>query len=205
MGWILLALLLPVVLVLRWHDHALRRTLFGLAFISAAGLALLVTLSPYARDRVQEAWRAAFTETVQEDARTSSAVRRLTWSAAQELIANEPMLGTGTGDIKNELLRIYEERGQSWAKDHRLNAHSQFLQSAACLGVFALFMLLGSLVAPLFGTWKRDALALIFLATCLLNWSVESMLEVQAGVVWTVAMAFLFFTASKPDPLHTRP
>lgn len=199
LGWILLALLLPVVLVLRWRDHALRRTLLGLALGSAAGLALLVTVSPYARDRVQEAWRAAFTETVQDDARTSSAVRRLTWSAAQELIAADPMLGTGTGDIKNELLRIYDQRGQEWAKEHRLNAHSQFLQSAACLGVVALMLLVLSLVAPLFGKWNHDALAVIFLATCLLNWSVESVLEVQAGVVWTVVMAFLLFTSAKQN------
>lgn len=205
LGWILLALLLPVVLVLRWRDQALRRTLIGLALGSAAGLALLVTVSPYARDRVQEAWRAAFTETVQADAQTSSAVRLLTWSAAQELIGEDPLLGTGTGDIKNELLRIYEERGQSWAKEHRLNAHSQFLQSAACLGVVALLLLVFALVAPLFGNWKRDALAVIFLATCLLNWSVESMLEVQAGVVWTAVMAFLFFTAPKPDTPSNRP
>jgi hypothetical protein len=39
-------------------------------------------------------------------------------------------------------------------------------------------------------------LAVIFLGTCLLNWSVESMLEVQAGVVWTVVIAFVLFTTA---------
>jgi O-antigen ligase len=196
LGWILLALLLPLVLVLRWRDLALRRTLLALGAVTAGGLSLLVVVSPYAHDRVQEAWRAAFSETLDDNAQTSSAVRRLTWSAAQELIAQDPMLGTGTGDIKNELLRIYDQRGQSWVKEHRLNAHSQFLQSAACLGVLGMLLLVLSLAAPLFGTWKRNALAVIFLGTCLLNWSVESMLEVQAGVVWTVVIAFVLFTTA---------
>jgi O-antigen ligase len=196
LGWILLMLLLPMMLVLRWRDLALRRTLLALGAVTAGGLSLLVVVSPYARDRVQEAWRVAFSETVEDNAQTSSAVRRLTWSAAQELIAQDPMLGTGTGDIKNELLRIYDDRGQSWAKEHRLNAHSQFLQSAACLGALGMLLLVLSLAAPLFGTWKRNALAVIFLGTCLLNWIVESMLEVQAGVVWTVVIAFVLFTTA---------
>jgi len=202
LGWILLALLLPAVLVLRWRDVQLRRTLVVLGTITGAGLALLVIASPYARDRVQEAWHAAFAGTVEDDAQTSSAVRRLTWSAAQELFAEAPLTGTGTGDIKNELLRIYGERGQTWAQEHRLNAHSQFLQSAACLGLLGILCLALALVMPLFGHWKRDALVWVFLVACALNWSVESMLEVQAGVVWTVVMAFLLFRTSPVASEH---
>jgi len=202
LGWILLALLLPAVLVLRWRDVQLRRTLVVLGTITGAALALLVIASPYARDRVQEAWHAAFAGTVEDDAQTSSAVRRLTWSAAQELFAEAPLTGTGTGDIKNELLRIYGERGQTWAQEHRLNAHSQFLQSAACLGLLGILCLALALVMPLLGHWKRDALAWVFLVACALNWSVESMLEVQAGVVWTVVMAFLLFRTSPVASEH---
>ena len=205
MGWILLALLLPAVLVLRWRDVPLRRTLIALGTFTGVGLALLVLASPYARDRVQEAWRAAFAEVVEDDAQTSSAVRRLTWSAAQELFAEAPLTGTGTGDIKNELLRIYGERGQMWAQEHRLNAHSQFLQSAACLGVFGILLLMLSLLIPLFGQCKREALAWVFLVACALNWSVESMLEVQAGVVWTVVMAFVLFSTSSAKTSELSP
>lgn len=196
LGWILLALLLPLALVIRWREVSLRRTLIALGAITGIGLALLVAASPYARDRVVETWRAAFSGTVEANAQTSSAVRKLTWSVAQELFAAQPLTGTGTGDIKNELLRIYGERGQNWAQEHRLNAHSQFLQSAACLGVFGILLLVSALIVPLFGHWKRDALAWVFLVTCALNWSVESMLEVQAGVVWTVVIAFVLFTTS---------
>jgi len=196
LGWILLVLLLPAALALRWNDRSLRQGLLGTMLISALGLVLLVAVSPNARERVQEAWQVALSDTVEEDAQTSSAVRRLTWSAAQELFVAQPLTGTGTGDIKNELLRIYGERGQTWAQEHRLNAHSQFLQSAACLGIFGMILLVLALVVPLFGPSRRDALVWVFLFVCALNWSVESMLEVQAGVVWTVVMAFVLFATS---------
>ncbi len=198
MGWIVLVLLLPTALVLRWNDRSLRRTLLGLLMAFAAALVTLVSTSPYARDRVQEAWRVAVEGNADANAETSSAVRTITWSAAIRLFREAPLWGTGTGDIKNELVRVYDERGQQWAKERRLNAHSQFLQSAACLGVAGLFALLMMVLAPFLGPFRRDALTVVFVLICALNWSVESMLEVQAGVVWTALMLFLLF-ADEPD------
>jgi O-antigen ligase len=200
LGWIALVLLLPFSLALRWQDRALRKTLLLLASASAVGLAVLIGGSPYARDRVEEAWRVAMQGEAADGAQTSSAVRTLTWSAAIALFREEPLLGTGTGDIKNELVRIYGERGQDWAQERRLNAHSQFLQTAACLGVMGLLALVMMVLAPFFGTSRRDPLVVVLCALCALNWSVESMLEVQAGVVWT-ALMFLMLFGRKPGGL----
>ncbi|MCB0780246.1 MAG: O-antigen ligase family protein [Flavobacteriales bacterium] len=193
MGWILLVLTLGSALVLRWQDRGLRRLLLLLAGGSTAGLVALVLLSPYASSRLEEAWQAAFSERVDDRAETSSAVRRITWSAATTLIAEQPLLGTGTGDIKNELLRIYAERWQEWVLEHRLNAHSQFLQSTACLGLAGGLVLLCLVLLPLAGPWRKDPVVWLFLLSCGLNWAVESMLEVQAGVVWTALVAVLVF------------
>ena len=201
MGWILLVLLLPAGVVLRWNVRWLRRSLLGTMLVSMLGLVVLVAVSPYARDRVNEAWHAAFAQEVDRNSETSSAVRRITWSAAQELVSRHPLQGTGTGDIKNELLDIYGERGQLWAQEHRLNAHSQFLQSAACLGFAGALLLVLALVLPFFGPWRKDALAVVFLLACALNWSVESMLEVQAGAAWTAVLMLLLFR-SHEGPLR---
>jgi O-antigen ligase len=193
MGWVLLLLTLAVALVLRWGGTALRRSLLGIVAASTVGLGALVLLSPYAGSRVREAFRAATAPQVDDRSETSSAVRRITWSAATTLIAERPLLGTGTGDIKNELMRLYAERGQAWVLEHRLNAHSQFLQSAACLGIAGGMVLVLMLLLPLTGPWRRDPLVLLFLVACALNWAVESMLEVQAGVVFTALMAVWLF------------
>jgi len=205
MGWIMLALLLPAALMLRWRDTVVRRHVLGMMLVSTLGLVALLAGSSYARERVQEALHAAVNDNVDTNASTSSAVRRLTWSAAQELITEAPWTGTGTGDIKNELMRLYRERGQEWALGHRLNAHSQFLQTAACLGIGALVALLLMLVSPLISrTHRHDPLVWVFLIGSAINWSVESMLEVQAGVVYFSVMAlWVFWTLDEPRTSST--
>lgn len=201
LGWITLALLIPIVLTARWKDVAVRRALLIIGALSGVALFLLLAGSPYARDRVREALNAARPDVEVGDAQTSSAVRRITWSAAIELFHEASLTGTGTGDVKNELLRVYHSHGRNWAVEHRLNAHNQFLQSAASLGIFGAILLMLALLAPLTGPWRRELLALIFLGLCGINWSVESMLEVQAGVVWYAIHALLLFrTTDKPIP-----
>ncbi len=207
MGWIMLGLLLPAALVLRWRDAVVRRHVLGMILVSTLGLVALLAGSSYARERVQEALHAAMSDDLDANASTSSAVRRLTWSAAQELITVAPLSGTGTGDIKNELMRLYRERGQEWALEHRLNAHSQFLQTAACLGIGALVALVLMVLAPLFSRiHRRDPLVWVFLLGSAINWSVESMLEVQAGVVYFAVMAlWMFWTHDEPRTSSTTP
>jgi len=203
MGWIMLALLLPVALVVRWRDGVVRRHVLGMMLFSVLGLSALIGGSAFARERVKEAWRVALSDEVDANASTSSAVRRLTWSAAQELVAEAPLKGTGTGDIKNELMRLYRERGQEWAWEHRLNAHSQYLQTAACLGIGALVILVLMLLAPLLSRAHRhDPLIWALLVGSAINWSVESMLEVQAGVVYFAVMSLWVFWADE-DPART--
>lgn len=193
MGWLVLVLLLPSALLVQWSDRGWRMTLLGSAGLSLVGLGVLVAASPYARERVEEALHVALHGNNDANAETSSAVRTITWSAAITLFKEAPLLGTGTGDIKNELILLYAQRGQHWAQERRLNAHGQFLQSAACLGIGGVGCLAFMVLAPFFGRFRKDALAVAFVVICALNWSVESMLEVQAGVVWTAMMVLLLF------------
>jgi len=188
LGWVLQLPLLIALLALRWRDTRVRNSLLGLFAVFIIGVAVLLGGSSYARDRVQGMWHA-ITETEHDpQARTSSEVRWLTWGAAAELFQADPIKGTGTGDIKNELVRLYNAKGYTAAAEMRLNAHQQFLQSAACLGIFGLLFLCAMLLAPFFGVGRHDAFTVIFLLLAVCNWVVESMLEVQAGVIF-----FAFF------------
>lgn len=189
MGWALQIPLLIALLVLRWNDHRVRRSLLGLFAVFAIGVTLLLVGSSNARDRVQGMWHAITEEEHDPQARSSSEVRWLTWETAVELFKADPIKGTGTGDIKDELVRVYNAKGYSAAEELRLNAHNQFLQSAACLGIFGLLFLAAMLLAPFFGAARRDAFTVIFLLLALFNWMVESMLEVQAGVIFFVFFA----------------
>lgn len=189
-GWLLLLVLLPVLLALRWADRTLRRTLVGMMGISLIGLVVLIGTSRYALDRVQEVLRAATERDHDAKAQTSSEVRWLTWDSAWRLFKERPMCGTGTGDIKDELVQDYMAHDYSTATEHRLNAHDQFLQTAACLGTPGALLILATVFVPLLARGHRDALTTFFLLICTVNWVVESMLEVQAGAVF-----FAFFAS----------
>ena len=186
-GWVLVVVEMIVLLALCWREPRVRSMLSRGIFGSMVGVMLLVICSPFARDRVQEVWRAATEEHHDAAAVTSSEVRWLTWASARELIVEHPFIGTGTGDIKDELMRVYGEHGYTTAAEHRLNAHSQFLQTFACLGILGVLGLCMMLLVPMFRS-PRDPLSLLFFALCIFNWLVESMLEVQAG-----ALFFTFF------------
>jgi len=183
-GWLLLVVELVTLLVLRWGDTRLRSMLQRGILGSMIAIVALVSGSRYARDRVQEAWHAATEGHHEATGATSSEVRWLTWASARELIAEHPIIGTGTGDIKDELMRVYRQRGYTTAADHRLNAHDQFLQTAACLGIPGLLLLVVMLLVPLFARGGRDEFTVVFLLITLVNWLVESMLEVQAGTLF---------------------
>lgn len=183
-GWLVLVMLLPIVLWSRWQDRWTRLLVMG-AMAPTIGLgAGLVAFSPNVRDRVVEAWNAGQERRVDADATTSSAVRWVTWNAAITVFKQSPVFGTGTGDVKDELLKRYAEAGQVHALEKRLNAHNQFLQSAACLGLPGLLSLLAWMLVPLVRWRSVGVLAVVMSVITIANLLVESMLEVQAGTVF---------------------
>ena len=202
MGWITLALALPFLVMVEWNDMRLRRKLIAMAVVGAGLFATLVATSHTVRHRIGEAVTAA---RAQDTGNTeSSTLRMVVWRSALSIIAREPILGTGTGDVKDELVATYRERGHLRAAEDNLNAHSQFLQTGAALGIPALGVLLASLLVPLLAAIRRrDHLLIAFLVLSALNWSVESMLEVQAGVVFFLLFAVVL-TLSNGDTRTVR-
>lgn len=125
--------------------------------------------------------------------RSSSAVRILVWQSALELIKDNPLTGVGTGDIKDELLRVYNEHDYVRLVKRRYNAHNQFLQTAATLGIPAAILFFLMLISPLIFNWKRWHFLGLFLAIIVGVASLtESVLEVQAGVIFYALFASLF-------------
>jgi hypothetical protein len=190
-GWLGLLMVLVQVLVLRWKEPAMRRAVLRVALFGALVFASLVVSFGTVRGKITDMWSAM--RSTEANAGDSSSARMLVWRAANALIVEQPVLGTGTGDVKDELMRVYTERGYTYPLEKRLNAHSQFLQTAVALGVPAAIWLLLMLLVPLWyavRTGRQELIAILILA--FLNWSVESMLEVQAGVVFFVLFAAIF-------------
>ncbi len=196
MGWMALPVVLAWALAQGWRDRVLRRDLIALFLAALLGGALLTAVSPGVRARMVDMVQAVGSD--QADATQSAAVRTLTWRAAWQVGRAHLPLGTGTGDVKDELMLAYERMGAGQALEKRLNAHSQFLQSFAALGLAGMASLLLALLGGLVrarGPAGDRGLRRLLLLVAVMNLSVESMLEVQAGVLF---MAFIAWVAWWP-------
>lgn len=113
-----------------------------------------------------------------------SEMRLVAWQCSAELLADHPW-GTGTGDVKDELVGCYTAKGATDAVEKRLNAHCQFLQGGAALGWPGLILTLLIGLVPLWiAVRQRDVLLGTFAGLFFVNAAVESVLEVQAGVLF---------------------
>lgn len=172
-----------------------------IGFISLAFLLLATATSFYFSESLQARFNnavLAVTTDVQIWEVESSAIRKLIWQNAYELIKENPIAGVGTGDIKDELLAKYEAKGMTYAFEKRLNAHNQFLQTAGALGTIGLSILLLCFVLPFYLSIKyKKPIYSCFLLLVFLNFLVESMLETQAGVVFYAFFNSLLFFSLK--------
>jgi O-antigen ligase len=130
----------------------------------------------------------------------SNQVRILIWKASADIIKNNFLIGTGTGDVKDELMRTYKEKGMTGAFEHNLNAHNQFIQTFIALGVPGIVGLLSLFISGIWsGIKKRKWVFIFFMIITLLNFIPESMLEVQTGVIFFAFFnSLLLFSEAEP-------
>ncbi|MBL4754607.1 MAG: O-antigen ligase family protein [Flavobacteriales bacterium] len=170
-------------------------------FLAFGGLSLALTvaivgslwLAPGVFNRIKTTWDVVLQPQANIESSTveSTAGRMLVWNRALELIQENFILGVGTGDIKEELVQKYAEAGLSGIEGKQLNAHNQFIQSFATLGILGfLSLVLGLLLAGIMAIRKGNIVYLMFIIIVTVNALTESILEVQAGVIF-----YAFFNA----------
>lgn len=158
-----------------------------------------ITLIPHTTKRVNQAVEAVEAVEAKDNNTTeknSTATRIFLWRAALNSFLENPIIGYGTGDVKEELFRQYELEKNQWAIEKNYNPHNQYLQTMVATGTLGLFSIITMLVFPLFFSYKRKLFiyfTLVFLMA--LNLLVESMFERQAGVLFFALFnSILFFT-----------
>jgi O-antigen ligase len=131
----------------------------------------------------------------------SSSARILTWTSSIELIKENPILGVGTGDIKNELLRVYQKNKYAGALKQKLNSHNQFLQATAALGILGFISLFLMFGLPLLIAVKNKNITLLMaIIIVALFATTESVFEVQAGsVFYAFIIPILFVLSISPN------
>ena len=112
------------------------------------------------------------------------------WKESVVLLQENWMFGTGTGDVKDELLASYARNNFAYGLDRKLNSHNQFLQTWLTLGIPGILVLIGMFLLPLTEKPVRYRVLFFYLAIILsVNALTESILEVQRGVIF---MAFFY-------------
>ena len=131
-----------------------------------------------------------------------SGSRVLVWKAAVDIVKSNFIFGVGTGDAKDVMLEKYIEKGMVSEYKTNLNSHNQYFNTFIPLGIFGFAILVFILAAPFYFYYKRQQLLFkMFVLIAALNFLVESMLEVQAGVIYFVfiyvLLSFSFEKKSK--------
>jgi O-antigen ligase len=201
----ILSAILVLALVV-WHE---RKNMLRLKSTAVAAFALVSILAgasvvlPRTSQRVtklaSDVTSTADTAASKPKSKSSTELRKVTWGVALDIIKEYPF-GVGVGNTAGAMTARYEAMGEKEAAEKRLPAHNQFLQTAAELGLLGLGLLLFILGTL---TWmivrKKEIVALSFCALVWFNFTFESCLEAQAGIVWFSFWACVFLT-QKAEP-----
>ena len=120
-------------------------------------------------------------------------IRIQKWLNTLELISEQPFLGTGTGDMQDQLQKVYKRNSFDVAYGHKFNPHNQYLQTWATFGLVGLFFLFGILAVSFKYSISSENILYVMLVLILaLSMITESMLERHKGVVFFSFFLLLF-------------
>jgi len=108
--------------------------------------------------------------------------RIFVWRQAKEVLEQNPLLGVGTGDVRDELFDNYKDLNIRYQDEIRLNCHNQYLETYLACGIIGMLFLIFFLLQPLFSR-NRHFLITTFVLIMALNLMFESMFNRQAGVI----------------------
>lgn len=164
------------------------------AFFVLFGMILIIigaylTIKPL-QNRIDEAWNSL---TSGEKTESSTGARMLVWESSWQIIKADPVLGVGTGDLTSELDAIYREKQYAKLLEKSLNSHNQFLQVWAKNGIIGLLSLLSLFI---YAFWKNTSrFYTYFVLLIIVNMMMESMLQIQSGIVFFAFMNSLLAVA----------
>ncbi len=120
-------------------------------------------------------------------------IRIQKWLNTLELISEQPLIGTGTGDMQDELQKVYKRNKFDVAYNYKFNPHNQYFQTWATFGLIGLFLLLGILAVSLKHSISSGNLLYVLLVLILsLSMITESILERHKGLVFFSFFLLLF-------------
>ena len=136
--------------------------------------------------------------TISKTSETSTSLRLSAIHGSVDIIKRNPLLGVGTGAVKQELEEFYEKEGYVGAKKHKTDSHNQFLRTFAKNGVVGFIALIFMILLPIvIGIKRNDPLLLLVSVTQLVMALTGDILDNQPGVVFhSFVICFLIYVAN---------
>ena len=129
-------------------------------------------------------------------------LRLAVWSCGWELFKENPILGVGLGDKKDELFEKYEQKNFHFAIKTNKNVHNNYLDILFSMGItgFAVFII-AWVALPITSAFKDgDSLALIIMLTLALAWITEIYLSRSiGGIIGGFFVPFLLTDKGKKE------
>ena len=176
----------------------------GIIFLVTSLLILYMGMQffPYVSGRITTATKRISEESaVKNETTESTAERILIWKSGCEIIQEHLVFGIGTGDVKDALMVKYNKNNIGPAFEKKLNAHNQYIQTCISIGIVGFFFLVCMMLLPMIPAIRQEQyLYVIFLTIFSLNMVFESMLEIQAGVVFYAFFNVFFFWTMEKEP-----
>jgi O-antigen ligase len=115
---------------------------------------------------------------------SSTQTRLVMWSVTVEEIKKHP-LGVGTGNIDIVLGDNLRKKGNLTFAEKQYNPHNQYLQTMLEVGPIGFFILLLITIGGMIKSYKEEYfMAFVLFASLFFNCLFESMLQLQAGIIF---------------------
>lgn len=125
---------------------------------------------------------------------TPITMRLAMWECSWEVIKQNMLFGTGTGDGEQELLKVYAQKGFNVGLKDKFNSHNMYLQYWLSNGLIALgiyLLLLLFLIKK--AVRSRNSIFIVFVLFFAAFSVTESTMLVQKGIVFFAVFGSLFY------------
>lgn len=135
---------------------------------------------------------------ISKTSETSTSLRLSAIHGSVDIIKRNPVLGVGTGAVKQKLEEFYEKEGYVGARRHKTDSHNQFLRTFAKNGFIGFIALVFMILLPIvIGVKRNDSLLLLVSVTQLVMALTGDILDNQPGVVFhSFVICFLIYVAN---------
>jgi O-antigen ligase len=194
-GWIgllILTVLFPFLYFAKPNYKAILLTFLGMSLLLVLFLFFNVYKTPDFSHRIPKTENItnAITETDENNNKVTTSTegtgsRIFVWKASLEIIGENFLLGVGTGDAKEKMLKKYEQKEMMTEYKFQLNSHDQYLNTFIAVGILGGLSLLLCLILPFYYSYEgKSFLFMTFIFVVGMNLLFESMFERQAGVIF---------------------